>query len=174
VTHSYEVTKRPVGPFPRIFGWLIPPKKDMCLHTASPSRRCATSSSKVCLVAGKNYSPAMGMWSDHYLELAAARTPGVCRLHVLLCDLVPGGTFCAPDASSTPGLGGDRPRQARPLTPAWRWRGSCTADTYQGVSRKHRCSRQSCDRVTPSPRGGSSFSSSWNSAAAGKRGRPIL
>jgi transposase len=36
-------------------------------------------------------SAVMGMWSDRYLELAAARTQVVCRLHALLCELVPGG-----------------------------------------------------------------------------------
>jgi transposase len=48
-------------------------------------------SSKVGPVVREDYSAAMGIWSDRYLELAAARTQVVCRLHALLCDLVPGG-----------------------------------------------------------------------------------
>lgn len=32
----------------------------------------------------------MGMCSDRYLELSAARTQVVCRLHALVCELVPG------------------------------------------------------------------------------------
>jgi hypothetical protein len=34
VTHSYEITKPPVEPFPRIFGWLFPHHKDMRPHMA--------------------------------------------------------------------------------------------------------------------------------------------
>ena len=39
----------------------------------------------------EDYSAVMGMWSDRHRELAAARTQVVCRLHALLCELVPGG-----------------------------------------------------------------------------------
>jgi transposase len=48
-------------------------------------------STKVRPAAREDYSAVMGMWSDRYLELAAARTQVVCRLHALLCDLLPGG-----------------------------------------------------------------------------------
>ena len=48
-------------------------------------------SAKVRPAVAEDYSAAMGMWSDRYLELAAARTQVVCRLHALLCELVPGG-----------------------------------------------------------------------------------
>jgi hypothetical protein len=34
VTHSYEILKPPVGPLPRIFGWLFPHHKDMRPHMA--------------------------------------------------------------------------------------------------------------------------------------------
>jgi transposase len=37
----------------------------------------------------EDYSAVMGMWSDRYLELAAARTQVVCRLHALFCELIP-------------------------------------------------------------------------------------
>jgi hypothetical protein len=32
VTHSYEITKPPVGPLPRVYGWLMPHHKDMRPH----------------------------------------------------------------------------------------------------------------------------------------------
>ena len=48
-------------------------------------------STKVRPAHREDYSAVMGMWSDRYLELAAARTQVVCRLHALLCELVPGG-----------------------------------------------------------------------------------
>jgi transposase len=48
-------------------------------------------SAKVRPAAREDYSAVMGMWSDRYLELAAARTQVVCRLHALLCELIPGG-----------------------------------------------------------------------------------
>ena len=32
MTHSYEITKPPVHPFLRIFGWLFPHHKQMCPH----------------------------------------------------------------------------------------------------------------------------------------------
>jgi hypothetical protein len=34
VTHSYEITDPPVGPLPRILGWLFPHHKDMRPHMA--------------------------------------------------------------------------------------------------------------------------------------------
>jgi hypothetical protein len=34
VTHSYEITKPPVGPLPRIYGWLFPHHTDMRPHMA--------------------------------------------------------------------------------------------------------------------------------------------
>ena len=33
----------------------------------------------------------MGMWSQRYLDLTARRTQVACRLHALLCELLPGG-----------------------------------------------------------------------------------
>lgn len=48
-------------------------------------------STKVRPAVREDYSAVMGMWSDRYLELAAARTQVVCRLHAVLCELVPGG-----------------------------------------------------------------------------------
>ena len=67
----------------------------------------------------------MGMWSDRYLELAAARTQVVCRLHALLCELVPGGY---PGVSARPmrrsRCSRRSTRPARPITPAWPWPGS--------------------------------------------------
>jgi transposase len=48
-------------------------------------------STKVRPAQREDYSAVMGMWSDRYLELAAARTQVVCRLHALLCELLPGG-----------------------------------------------------------------------------------
>ena len=38
VTHSYEIVKPPVGPFPRVFGWLMPHHKDMRPHMAHTLR----------------------------------------------------------------------------------------------------------------------------------------
>jgi hypothetical protein len=34
VTHSYEITKPPVEPLPRLYGWLFPHHKDMRPHMA--------------------------------------------------------------------------------------------------------------------------------------------
>jgi transposase len=48
-------------------------------------------STKVRSARQEDYSAVMGMWSDRYLELAAARTQVVCRLHALLCELLAGG-----------------------------------------------------------------------------------
>jgi transposase len=48
-------------------------------------------STKVRPAVREDYSAVMGMWSDRYLELAGARTQVVCRLHALLCELLPGG-----------------------------------------------------------------------------------
>ncbi|HET6914687.1 MAG TPA: IS110 family transposase [Acidimicrobiales bacterium] len=48
-------------------------------------------SAKVRPAVVEDYSAVMGMWSDRYLELAAARTQVVCRLHAVLCELIPGG-----------------------------------------------------------------------------------
>jgi transposase len=48
-------------------------------------------STKVGPAVREDYSAVMGVWSGRYLELAAARTQVVCRLHALLCQLVPGG-----------------------------------------------------------------------------------
>ena len=47
-------------------------------------------STKVRPAVREDYSAVMGMWSDRYLELAGARTQVVCRLHALLCELLPG------------------------------------------------------------------------------------
>jgi transposase len=51
----------------------------------------ALRSPKVRSAERDGFSAVMGMWSQRYLELAAARTQVVCRLHALLCDLIPGG-----------------------------------------------------------------------------------
>ena len=48
-------------------------------------------SAKVRPAVIEDYSAVMGMWSDRYLELSAARTQVVCRLHAVLCELLPGG-----------------------------------------------------------------------------------
>lgn len=48
-------------------------------------------SAQVRPAAREDYSAVMGMWSDRYLELSGARTQVVCRLHALLCELLPGG-----------------------------------------------------------------------------------
>ena len=48
-------------------------------------------SAKVRPAVIEDYSAVMGMWSDRYLELSAARTQVVCRLHAVLCELIPGG-----------------------------------------------------------------------------------
>jgi len=48
-------------------------------------------SAKVRPAPVEDYSAVMGMWSDRYLELSAARTQVVCRLHAVLCELIPGG-----------------------------------------------------------------------------------
>ena len=48
-------------------------------------------SAKVRPAVVEDYSAVMGMWSDRYLELSAARTQVVCRLHAVLCELIAGG-----------------------------------------------------------------------------------
>jgi len=48
-------------------------------------------SAKVRPAVLEDYSAVMGMWSDRYLELSSARTQVVCRLHAVLCELIPGG-----------------------------------------------------------------------------------
>ena len=48
-------------------------------------------SAKVRPAVVEDYSAVMGMWSDRYLELSAARTQVVCRLHAVICELIPGG-----------------------------------------------------------------------------------
>ena len=48
-------------------------------------------SAKVRPAVREDFSVVMGMWSQRYLELAAARTQVVCRLHALLCELIAGG-----------------------------------------------------------------------------------
>jgi transposase len=48
-------------------------------------------SAKVRPAERDDHSAVMGMWSQRYLDLAATRTQVVCRLHAVLCELVPGG-----------------------------------------------------------------------------------
>jgi transposase len=48
-------------------------------------------SAKVRPAVAEDYSAVMGMWSDRYLELSSARTQVVCRLHAVLCELIPDG-----------------------------------------------------------------------------------
>jgi transposase len=46
---------------------------------------------KVRPVAAEDQSAFMKLWTKRHRELSAARTRSVCRLHAVLCDLVPGG-----------------------------------------------------------------------------------
>ena len=48
-------------------------------------------SAKVRPAVVEDHSTVMGMWSDRYLELSSERTQVVCRLHAVLCELIPGG-----------------------------------------------------------------------------------
>ena len=48
-------------------------------------------SAKVRPAGRDDFSAVMGMWSQRYLDLTAARTQVACRLHALLCELLPGG-----------------------------------------------------------------------------------
>ena len=48
-------------------------------------------SAKIRPAVVEDHSTVMGMWSDRYLELSSARTQVVCRLHAVLCELIPGG-----------------------------------------------------------------------------------
>lgn len=48
-------------------------------------------SAKVRPAVVEDYSAVMGTWSDRYLELSAAPTQVVCRLHAVLCELIAGG-----------------------------------------------------------------------------------
>jgi transposase len=48
-------------------------------------------SAKVRPAVAEDHSTVMGMWSDRYLELSSSRTQVVCRLHAVLCELLPGG-----------------------------------------------------------------------------------
>ncbi len=81
-------------------------------------------STKVRPAVREDYSAVMGMWSDRYLELAGARTQAVCRLHALLCELLPGGFAGVLRAKAAQKVLEAMMPTARPITPAWRWPGS--------------------------------------------------
>ena len=51
----------------------------------------ALRSPKVRPVAAEDHSAIMKLWTKRHRELSAARTRAVCRLHAVLCELVPGG-----------------------------------------------------------------------------------
>jgi transposase len=55
-----------------------------CRWPGCPRRRCARAERDDC-------SAVMGMWSQRYWDLVAARTQVVCRLHALLYELIQGG-----------------------------------------------------------------------------------
>ncbi len=51
----------------------------------------ALRSPKVRPVAAEDQTAIMKLWTKRHRELSAARTRAVCRLHAVLCDLIPGG-----------------------------------------------------------------------------------
>jgi transposase len=51
----------------------------------------ALRSPKVRPVAAADHTAIMKLWTKRHRELSAARTRAVCRLHAVLCDLIPGG-----------------------------------------------------------------------------------
>jgi transposase len=51
----------------------------------------ALRSPKVRPVAAADHTAIMKLWTKRHRELSAARTRAVCRLHAVLCELIPGG-----------------------------------------------------------------------------------
>lgn len=51
----------------------------------------ALRSPKVRPVAAEDHTAIMKLWTKRHRELSASRTRTVCRLHAVLCDLIPGG-----------------------------------------------------------------------------------
>jgi hypothetical protein len=95
-------------------------------------------STKVRPAVREDYSAVMGMWSDRYLELAAARTQVVCRLNALVCELVPGGFPGVLRANAAQKMleGIDPASSADPH--AWPWPGSCWGpDPYRRAAPGH-------------------------------------
>ena len=55
----------------------------------SPSPRCAAAS--VREARADDHAAVLKVWSKRYRDLGRSRTQVVCRLHAVLCQLVPGG-----------------------------------------------------------------------------------
>jgi transposase len=51
----------------------------------------ALRSPQVRPVAAEDHTAIMKLWTKRHRELSAARTRSVCRLHTVLCELIPGG-----------------------------------------------------------------------------------
>jgi transposase len=58
-----------------------------------------------------DHPAVLKIWSKRYRDLGRTRTQVVCRLHAVLCELVPGGS---PRRSGPPPLPGCWPRSRRP------------------------------------------------------------
>ena len=99
-------------------------------------------STKVRPAVREDYSAVMGMWSDRYLELAGARTQVVCRLHALLCELLPGGFAGVLRAKAAQkvleAVDADRPADHARLTLAWQLLGDLRRiDEQRRETKKH-------------------------------------
>jgi hypothetical protein len=51
----------------------------------------ALRSSELHEVRGENHTAVMKLWAKRHRDLSRARNRIVCRLHAVLCELVPGG-----------------------------------------------------------------------------------
>jgi transposase len=99
-------------------------------------------SAKVRPAVREDYSAVMGLWSDRYLELAAARTQVVCRLHAVLCELTPGGFPGVLRANAAQkvleGIDPDSPADHARLALAWQLLGDLRRiDEQRRETKKH-------------------------------------
>ncbi len=54
-----------------------------------------------------DHAAVLKIWSKRYRDLGRTRTQVVCRLHAVLCELIPGGVPKAITAARPPGPPGD-------------------------------------------------------------------
>jgi len=102
-------------------------------------------------VAAEDHAAVLKIWSRRHRDLARARNQVACRLHAVLCDLVPGGVAGEITAGRAARILDQAARTGRPPPPAVTWPPSssrtCAAWTSSAASAARGSPRRSGPRA---------------------------
>ena len=104
-------------------------------------------------VRADDHAAVLKVWAKRHRDLSRSRNQVVCRLHAVLCELVPGGVSKQIHAEPPPASSIRSSRPGRSRRPAASWPGSswptCAASTPSAATPRKSWPRRSGPRVPP-------------------------